>query len=392
MTAPETMFAPPDRATEKTIRAQAEALRQTAGLEQLYNAVNEMIVILNRERQIVFANRNFLLAALIAESGQVEGLRLGEAIGCVHASEAPAGCGTTVFCGTCGAVKAILASQEGRSDVRECRIIKQEKGAALDLLVRTTPIRVEGEDLTITSVRDISHEKRRRVLERVFFHDIMNTAAGVRGLCELMNQADPSEIEHIRDMICTGAARMVEEIKAQRDLAAAENFELQVKVEAIESLALLKELALFFASGDAARGKYIRLSAESQGVAFASDRTLVTRVIGNMIKNALEASGEGETVTMGSRRHDGSIEFWVRNQTCMPRDVQLQIFQRSFSTKGAGRGLGTYGMKLLAERYLGGEIFFTSSEDKGTTFSAVFPLNLEGDALRNDRNGTPRPQ
>jgi sensor histidine kinase regulating citrate/malate metabolism len=58
----------------------------------------------------------------------------------------------------------------------------------------------------------------------------------------------------------------------------------------------------------------------------------------------------------------------VNNPTFMPRDVQLQVFKRSFSTKGTGRGIGTYSMRLLASKYLGGEVDFTTSQAEGTTF------------------------
>jgi CheY-like chemotaxis protein len=59
-------------------------------------------------------------------------------------------------------------------------------------------------------------------------------------------------------------------------------------------------------------------------------------------------------------------------------DVQLQIFQRSFSTKGSGRGLGTYSIKLLAERYSKGRVSFATSPEEGTVFSAACPnLPLE---------------
>ncbi len=57
----------------------------------------------------------------------------------------------------------------------------------------------------------------------------------------------------------------------------------------------------------------------------------------------------------------------------MPREVQLQIFQRSFSTKGLGRGLGTYSVRLLTERYLKGSVSFTSSAEFGTTFRVRCP-------------------
>ena len=52
----------------------------------------------------------------------------------------------------------------------------------------------------------------------------------------------------------------------------------------------------------------------------------------------------------------------------------MKIFQRSFSTKGEGRGLGTYSMKLLTERYLGGRVSFTTSADEGTIFKVALPI------------------
>ena len=61
-----------------------------------------------------------------------------------------------------------------------------------------------------------------------------------------------------------------------------------------------------------------------------------------------------------------------------PVDAQLQIFQRSFSTKGSGRGVGTYSIKLLGEQYLRGRVGFTSSETDGTAFYGVFSLDLAG--------------
>jgi signal transduction histidine kinase len=58
----------------------------------------------------------------------------------------------------------------------------------------------------------------------------------------------------------------------------------------------------------------------------------------------------------------------------MPEEIQLQVFQRSFSTKASsGRGIGTYSMKLLGEHYLGGKVAFTSREPEGTEFTVTLP-------------------
>jgi sensor histidine kinase regulating citrate/malate metabolism len=58
----------------------------------------------------------------------------------------------------------------------------------------------------------------------------------------------------------------------------------------------------------------------------------------------------------------------------------MQLFQRSFSTKGNGRGIGTYSIKLLTENYLKGKVSFFSNEEEGTVFSIelnkLFPKDL----------------
>ena len=70
------------------------------------------------------------------------------------------------------------------------------------------------------------------------------------------------------------------------------------------------------------------------------------RVLTNMVKNALEAVGEGDTVRVWYECRDGKPAFMVWNLGMIPEKVTDRIFQRSFSTKSRrGRGLGTYSMK-----------------------------------------------
>ena len=44
------------------------------------------------------------------------------------------------------------------------------------------------------------------------------------------------------------------------------------------------------------------------------------------------------------------------------------------SVIGAGRGIGTYSIRLLGERYLGGRVSFDSTPEAGTTFRIHLPL------------------
>ena len=120
----------------------------------------------------------------------------------------------------------------------------------------------------------------------------------------------------------------------------------------------------------------IDLAPGSATLEIVTDSRLLRRILGNLIKNALEASQPGQTVTAGCAEDEGGVRFWVHNPTFMPPRVQLQVFNRSFSTKGSGRGLGTCSVRLLAERYLNGKAGFTSSEEGGTVFFVILPKHL----------------
>lgn len=90
----------------------------------------------------------------------------------------------------------------------------------------------------------------------------------------------------------------------------------------------------------------------------------------------MEACNDGGKVKLSISESDSRIIFKVHNQTFIPKNIELQIFQRSFSTKGIGRGIGTYSVKLLTTKYLGGKVSFETDEELGTTFTITIPKEL----------------
>ena len=373
-----TEFAPAERASDDVIQRQADLVARQPLIAELLNSVLNYVLILNQERQIVFASKNVLELVPGATLKDVLGKRPGEAMGCIHPDPSTGGCGTTAFCSECGAVKSILTSLAGRRDCEECRMIRlvgAEK-QAMDLLVACTPLMIEGETYSLAAIADISHEKRRRALERVFFHDVINSAGGLQGYVKLMERNAPDDIREQVQMLDAGVRHVLEEIVAQRDLVAAEQSELAVDPEPLKTRTVLENVVRLYADHPAADDRTLRVDPKSASQDIVSDSRLLRRVLGNMIKNALEASRPGQVVTAGCAEEGNGVRFWVHNPTFMPANVQLQVFNRSFSTKGSGRGLGTYSIKLLVERYLKGKAGFTTSEEDGTTFFVILPRIL----------------
>lgn len=372
---PMTYFDPPERATAETLGSQFQRLRQQPFVRSLIDGMPEMVVVLNRERQIVMAN-NKAAELLRRPEEELIGLRMGDAFGCDHAGDEPAGCGTTRFCKVCGAAKAIHHTQQrGVPDVQECRIScgAQKCGPqAYDFRVWTQSLEVAGEQFTLFAVRDITDEKRREILERMFFHDVLNSASGLHGLLDIWKELDGPEAKETEEMACHLSEQLIEEIEAQRDLAAAERGDLQVSRDEIDVGQLLDSLCALYRHHSVAYGKQLIGKCEATCRLYTSE-VLLRRVLGNLIKNALEASRAGQTVEV--RYSETPVPtFRVHNETVMPEAVQLQMFQRSFSTKAkVGRGIGSYSVKLLTEKYLGGTVRFSSTAEEGTTFVVELP-------------------
>ncbi|MFH1134733.1 MAG: ATP-binding protein [Pseudomonadota bacterium] len=371
-----TFFAPAKRSSAPVVLEQRRALALEPLVETLYDAVPEGVVILNEDRQIVFANKRFTDTFNLENDAGIVGLRLGEALGCVHAVEGPGGCGTAESCRVCGAVNAIIAARESGRGGGECRIsLRDPKGGivCLDLGVLATSFDASDHKYTIFAVNDISGEKRRQVLERIFFHDLLNTAGGIKGFSELMLEEADGEISDLAKVVHEASQALINEISSYKNLLAAENNELKVVVTRMESSGFLRDASALLSRAEFAAGIEIKIAPDTKNFEFHSDRNLLGRIVVNLLKNALEASRPGQTVTLGSVRLVDQVEFQVHNQGVIPEEIQLQLFNRSFSTKGSGRGLGAYSVKLLAERYLRGRVGFFSNQARGTVFWVRIP-------------------
>lgn len=379
---PATYFAPAERDTAAEIRRKAGLLQGISMLGEVLDAMPGPVMLLNANRQIVGANEP-LLDLLGAALAEVITKRPGEALGCIRAEEGPTGCGTDRHCVTCGAVNAILESQkaDGIKVVRECRVLAQSPSGivALDLRVTASSFRIGDDLFVLAAVEDISQAKRLAVLQRTFFHDVLNTAGCIRGYADLLEEDGAGDRE-IFGRLGLLSEQLIESIQAHRDLVFAESGDLRVEPAPLRTMQILEDLRVQYARHAVAQGRTLAWTKNAWDGTVVADRAILLRVLGNMVKNALEATGPGGTVTLNCLDRGDEVAFSVHNAEIMPEEVQLQVFQRSFSTKSPkDRGIGTYSMKLFGERYLGGKVAFTSAEPVGTTFTLTIPKKTRQD-------------
>ncbi|MGB9665224.1 MAG: sensor histidine kinase [Ignavibacteria bacterium] len=328
------------------------------------------ILVLNSLRQIVFYNNALIESYPDIRNKEILGNRPGDVFKCEN-SKLGDGCGTTVFCRTCGAAKAIAASLAGREDIQECRISTIDN-EAYDFRVWTYPKVIDGEMFSIFTLIDISHEKRREILERIFYHDILNTANGIIGLLELSQSPDDENKEQLIQTALNFSKILVDEINSQRLITLAESGELEIEITRFSIVKLLNEIISLYQTHSSFKDISLQTQV-SNDFEIVSDKTILRRVIVNLIKNAIEASFSGSIIKISSYRSNSLNFIKVHNQAVMPEEVKLQIFKRSFSTKGKGRGLGTYSIKLLTEKFLKGKVSFISEKGFGTEFTVEIP-------------------
>ena len=354
-------------------------LKDSMFIRKLVDSIPDALMILNDKFEAIFSNSKLLQFVGLAGPENIIGKRPGAILHCRNALDPNfEGCGTTENCKYCGLFKAAGCGLEGKVAQDECRILTLDNNA-MDLKVWATPILFAGHNYTIITLADNSAVKRREILEHVFFHDIMNSAGGINGLARLMHESpELVNMNEISEMIFTSSEHLIEEIRSQRQIRNAENGNLEMEVSVVNIFELFRDVKDSYSSHSVARGKSIEISPGTENICVQTDPVLVRRVIGNMTKNALEASVKGDTITLSGKRYCRGAVLTVHNPCFMPEEVQRQLFARSYSTKGSGRGLGTYSMKLFGEKYLQGKVYFESSELAGTTFLLELPEKIEG--------------
>ena len=361
-----------ERQSKASLKKDYELIRSNKLALSILNALPIATMLLNHERQLIFGNHALLKLLGIDDVKTLIGQRPGDILGCRNVKSGSDGCGTSPSCQVCGALKSItecLDNGSGNADVT----INSSYGP-LNIAVKSEMIVIEEQEFILFCIQNISDEKKRLLLERIFYHDILNTAHNVSGMTELLASGDFEDSkEQFLGMLMKSATKLIDEINTHRLITHENHTEHISKPILINSIELYNEMVIEFNSFMVGNSEFV-LDNRSEDFNFMANRVLISRVITNMIKNAFEAEIEFGKIIFGIIPCQGKgAMIWVNNPSYMDEDIQLQVFNRSFSTKSADRGLGTYSMKMLTEKYLKGKIYFTSTKGSGTSFIVEIP-------------------
>ncbi len=373
-----TWFAAPQRVEKEELSRQIEFIAKNPLVTILLTSASGLIAVLNEYRQILAVNDTFLAALGIDDPFAALGLRPGEVLQCIHSQDNSAGCGTGKFCSTCGAAIAITAALSRETPIeKKCLLTARNGNASADFcfMVKASPLSLAGGRFVLIFLQDITEQERRANLERAFLHDIKNTIMGLDSTVRLISQTEENGTPHLHERLRRLTDTLIKELQTQTAITANSRIDLQGEFASVSAEQIIAGVNDFISNHPAVEGKLLSVRKPSNPLSFRTDLPLLLKVIVNMLVNALEATDSGNEVKFWIEKDEGNIAFRVWNRRPIPRAVRMRIFQRFFSTKSEpGRGFGTFSMKYIGEKVLGGKVDFVTSRKTGTIFSLSLPL------------------
>lgn len=349
-------------------------------LESLHQFLNHLpyyTMLLDENRKLLASNDQILNDLNLHDVKELFGKGPGDIFQCENAEEA--GCGNSSNCKFCGIYKTLndcLNSKLPTKHVSRLMVNRNHKLTAYEFTANCSSISIENKFYFILTLIDIRAENRKLMLEKIFFHDVLNIINGQYGLVQIISDLNNQrELFEYIDCLHKITENLTSTITDQRDLNSAENNELIVKEESVSVEGLITSIIAGFSLQNQGEIKKIQIKPSSHDFTLNTDPYLLTRILTNMIKNALEADNSTHFITLSYSIENEIARFSVNNMSFISKEVSRNIFMPMYSTKGNSRGLGTYSMRLIGENYLNGNVYFSTHPDKGTTFSIDLPFN-----------------
>jgi len=228
-------------------------------------------------------------------------------------------------------------------------------------------------------------------------HELRTPLTSVRLMAETLEDTidtDPDKAQEFIEKIETEIQYLSGMVAELLELSRIESGQMPMSIEPVEAESLVREVMARMLP--LAQRHRVRLFTEIAGgkTLVAADSKLITRVLFNLVHNAIKFTPTGGMIVIGSTlqedRHEQS--FFVRDTGVgIPEEDLSRVFERFYKTDrarsksnfvgpgGGGTGLGLAIARQVVEAH-GGRIMAESAVDKGSTFTFTLPV-----AIRNEQ-------
>ncbi len=300
--------------------------------------------------------------------------------------------------------KAVCQGIETQSEELE---VVFPTGKRVQILVCAAPIRARNGEIVggVAASADISEQKRlqveldtrRREAEEasvrksrflaVVSHDIRTPANAISLLAELLQRtaASPSLAQEIPDIardLKSSSITLVNLVSDVLDLTRFDSGRIDLNEIEFPLGEMIQEECRQMAQVAKDKGLAFDCDPPASSLLIRTDRVKLSRILGNLLANAIKFTDEGRVSIDGAKLADGSVQIRVRDTGVgIPPEHTERIFDEFFQLRNSGReknngsGLGLAICRRLAVA-MGGQISVQSSVGMGTTFTMSLPPSV----------------
>lgn len=242
------------------------------------------------------------------------------------------------------------------------------------------------DDANINLLQSKDREAIKSRFMGIVAHDLRNPLSMIKSINGMMiEEKDQLSDEHAEfvDYIEQASEQMKYLINELLDAQKIEDGKVEVYMEEFHVSKII--LGLILGHRDHAKEKEIELNFtdNSEGEHFKTDKSIFLQVADNLISNAIKYSPSSTEVNIFLEAKNNRLVLRVTDQgPGIKKEEQNQLFERysKLSNRPTGGEKSTgLGLWIVKERItaLGGTIQCESEEGKGSSFTAVFPLEEE---------------
>ncbi|MFW6096856.1 MAG: ATP-binding protein, partial [Chloroflexota bacterium] len=249
---------------------------------------------------------------------------------------------------------------------------------------------------TLLMVHDVSAERHaeqmRNDLINGMVHDLRNPLSGMLNVLSLMELLDLHQKERMSERQKQYVGQMTDSVEHMArlvnnilDVSRLESGQMPLQRVSVSVKDLVTETVE--AQKSLAASKQISLdTAVPPGLpAIAVDRSLIERVLQNLVDNAIKFAPSGSSVLVAAEPQSSSevakaVRLLVHDTgPGIPPELEPRLFQKfaSGDQKGSGSGLGLAFCRLAVEAH-GGRLWLAKERTPGTTFAFTIPATLNG--------------
>lgn len=225
---------------------------------------------------------------------------------------------------------------------------------------------------------------------RLVTHDLKTPVARIQGLAEMvlrksgakLDAAERENVEHIMK----STEELNHFITSVLELTKVESNRVTLNLESKDINQIVERLQERFELQSRAMEIPIHLELEPL-FPIRFDVSLITKVLTNVIDNALKYSPKGSSVTIKTRDLGETIEISVIDRGIgLTKEELDNLFTRFYrakndqTTKVSGTGLGLYLTKFFVEAHTG-RVEVESEIGQGSTFKIILPSDLKSDEV-----------